>query len=77
MKELIPRGLLWESLSASAVLALLVPKKDGNMCMCVDSRVVNKITTKHKYPTPRLEDMLNELHGSQLFSKIYLKSGYY
>jgi len=77
VEELISNGLVRESLSSCVVPALLVLKKDGSMRMCVDSRAIDKITIKYKHPITWLEDMLEELHGYCVFSKVDLRIGYY
>jgi hypothetical protein len=56
---------------------LFVEKKDGTQWMCVDYRSLNEVTTKNKYPLPRIEDLFDQMKGASVFSKIDLRSGYH
>lgn len=56
---------------------LLVKKKNGNMRLCDDYRQLNKMIIKNKYPLPRIEDLMDQLGGAYVFSKIDLRSGYH
>ena len=58
-------------------LVLLVPERDGEWRMCWNCRVINNITLKYRHPIPRLDDILDEIHGFIIFSKIDLKCGYH
>jgi hypothetical protein len=72
LQSLLDKGYVHESLIPYVVLVILVPKKDGSWWMCVNCRAINNIIVCYSHPIPRLDDMLDELSGSMIFTKIDL-----
>nr|KYP60466.1 Transposon Ty3-I Gag-Pol polyprotein [Cajanus cajan] len=65
------------SISPWGALVLLAKKKDGGARLCVDYWKLNKLTIKNKYPLLRIDDLMDQLRGALVFSKIDLRSGYH
>nr|GEW14407.1 putative reverse transcriptase domain-containing protein [Tanacetum cinerariifolium] len=70
-------GFIRPSSSPWGAPVLFVKKKDGSFRMCIDYRELNKLTVKNRYPLPRIDDLFDQLHGSSVYSKIDLRSGYH
>eukprot|EP01018_Ginkgo_biloba_P014456 Gb_10706 [translate_table: standard] len=77
VQKLLEKEVIRESLTPCLTPALLAPKKDGSWQLCVDSRAMNHIIIKYKFPKPRMDDIMDSLTGAAHFSKINLRSGYY
>ncbi|GJW96969.1 reverse transcriptase domain-containing protein [Tanacetum coccineum] len=77
LKELQDKGFIRPSSSPWGAPVLFVKKNDGSFRMCIDYRELNKFTVKNRYPLPRIDDLFDQLQGSQFFSKINLRSGYH
>jgi hypothetical protein len=77
LQELLNKGFIRPSVSPWGAPILFVKKKDGSMRLCIDYRELNKVTIKNSYPLSRIDDLFDQLQGSQVFSKIDLRSGYH
>ncbi|GJX46935.1 putative reverse transcriptase domain-containing protein [Tanacetum coccineum] len=77
LQELSDKGFIRPSSSPWGAPVLFVKKKDGSFRMCIDYQELNKLTVKNRYPLPRIDDLFDQLQGSNIYSKIDLRSGYH
>jgi hypothetical protein len=77
LQELLDKGFIHPNSSSWGMLVLFVKMKDGSMRMCIDYHELNKVSIKNRYPLPRIDNLLDQLQGVRMFSKIDLCSGYH
>ena len=77
IQVMLNQGIITESSSPWMAPAVFVPKKSGEIRICVDYRGLNKKSTKDAYPLPLPDEVQDRLSGSKIFSKLDLQSGYW
>ena len=77
MEELLSKGFIRPSTSPWGAPDLFVKKKYRSLQLCIDYRQLNQATIHNQYPLPRIDELFDQLHGSRVYSKINLRSGYH
>ena len=77
LEEFLSKGFIRHSTSPWGAPVLFVNKKDGSLRLCIDYRQLNRATIRNQYPLPRIDELFDQLHGSRVYSKIDLRSGYH
>ena len=77
LRQMLDAGVIRVSNSPWASNIVPVRKKDGKLRICIDFRELNKRTIKDAHAIPRIEEILDQLHGKTWFSVVDLKCGYW
>lgn len=75
--QLLKDGIIRPSNSPYASPIVLIPKKNGEVRLCIDYRKVNEITIRDNLPTPVIDDHLDRLRDKCYFSCLDLTNGFY
>ena len=56
---------------------LIDPKHNVDACICMDRQMANNAMIKEKHPMPQTEELLKNLNGKQVFSKVDMQHGFH
>ncbi|XP_065355311.1 uncharacterized protein LOC135949685 [Calliphora vicina] len=77
IEEWLKEGIFEPSESEYSSPVVLVKKRNGEPRLCVDFRRINKVIEKDRFPLPLIEDQLDRLQDTNIFSTIDLKNGFF
>ena len=77
VQQMLSSNVIRPSNSPWASLVVMVRKKYGSLRFFMDFRQLNAATVNYAHPLPRIDDLLDALHGAKWFSTLDLKSGYW
>lgn len=77
IKKMLEKGVIRESESPYRSPVVVVRKKDGSNRVCIDFRELNKVTIRNRHPLPRIDDIIDRLHGAKVFNVLDLSSAYW
>ncbi|GBM30936.1 Retrovirus-related Pol polyprotein from transposon 297 [Araneus ventricosus] len=75
--EWLEQGIVEPCSSEYSSPVVIVRKKDGTPRVFIDFRRLNKVVVKDRFPLPLIEDILDRLQGSRVFSTIDLKNAFF
>ena len=77
IEEMLDAKIICESSSPYNSPLVIVPKKDGNIRLCIDYRALNKVTDREQFHIPDSNEIFDQLGGNKYFSSLDLSKGYY
>jgi Mg2+ and Co2+ transporter CorA len=75
--SMLQKGHIHKSQSPIGAPCIFVKKKDRKLRSCIDLRKVNDAMIKNAAPMPLLNDLMDQVQDSKVFTKLDLKNRYH